>query len=279
MLYNSKRENTGVTMGYKVKLNVFEGPFDLLVYLIESARMNIYDIQVSEITAQYIHYINEMKQMDVSVSSDFMVLAAELIDLKSKMLLPRITSEGEEAINEDPRSELIEKLLEYKRFKNISEMLSEKEENGFRVYEKPQEDISKYIEDPDEFLKLDIHQFVTAFNIFLNKKKKVEEIKQRYERIERQKISAEARIAFIKKMFDEDNKKSLPFGDLVLNKKDKYDVVLSFSSVLEMIKQKRLEAEQQRLFGEIIVKATEYIDNAVVEEKQEVRINDKQTVD
>ena len=78
-------------MGYKVKLQAFEGPFDLLVYLIENARMNIYDIRVSEITAQYLDYIEQMQQMDVTVSSEFMVLAAELIELKSRMLMLRFT--------------------------------------------------------------------------------------------------------------------------------------------------------------------------------------------
>ena len=100
-------------MGYKVKLQAFEGPFDLLVYLIESARMDIYDIRVSEITAQYLEYIGNMQQMDVAVSSEFMVLAAELIELKSRMLLPRQPVEEGGTEPEDPRSELVARLLEY----------------------------------------------------------------------------------------------------------------------------------------------------------------------
>lgn len=117
-------------MAYKVKLNTFEGPFDLLVYLIENARMNIYDIQVSEITAQYIDYIEKMQRLDVNVSSEFMVLAAELIELKSKMLLPRAPVDEDGTVDEDPRSGLVQKLLEYKRFKAISKMLSERETEG-----------------------------------------------------------------------------------------------------------------------------------------------------
>ena len=131
-------------MGYKVKLQAFEGPFDLLVYLIENARMNIYDIRVSEITAQYLDYIEQMQQMDVTVSSEFMVLAAELIELKSRMLLPRSNPETGEVVAEDPRTELVARILEYKTFKTLSGYLAEREEHGFMVREKPQEDISQY---------------------------------------------------------------------------------------------------------------------------------------
>ncbi len=89
----------------------------MLVYLIESARMSIYDIEVSSITAQYLDYIEKMQNLDVSVSSDFIVLAAELIRLKSRMLLPQTDGEGDEVLNEDPRKDLTQKLLEYKKFK------------------------------------------------------------------------------------------------------------------------------------------------------------------
>ena len=103
-------------MRYKVKTNIFEGPFDLLVYLIENARMSIYDIKVSEITAQYIKHIEEMEKMDVLLASEFMVLAATLIDIKSKMLLPKQIDEEESGIGEDPRTELVQKLIVYKKF-------------------------------------------------------------------------------------------------------------------------------------------------------------------
>ena len=158
-------------MSYKVKLDVFEGPFDLLVYLIENAEMSIYDINVSEIVAQYVDYIEKMKEMDIPVATEFMVLAASLIEIKSKMLLPRINSDGDEVTAEDPRTELVQKLLEYKRFKAAAAMLSESEEYMQRIFEKPQEDISEYVNQPDEYLKMDISQVVSAFNLFLSKKK------------------------------------------------------------------------------------------------------------
>ena len=268
-------------MAYKVKLNTFEGPFDLLVYLIENARMNIYDIQVSEITAQYIDYIEKMQRLDVNVSSEFMVLAAELIELKSKMLLPRAPVDEDGAVDEDPRSGLVQKLLEYKRFKAISKMLSERETEGRMIYEKPQEDISEYTDNPDETLLLSMPQFVTAFNAFIERKKKIQQIHQHYRRVERQKVSAEHRKDFIRALFainndraaddptsledsdwDIDTERVVPFDDMVPDKNDHYDVALSFTSVLEMIRQRRVTADQASLFAEIYVKATEHLNDA-----------------
>ena len=97
-------------MSYKVKLPLFEGPFDLLVYLIENARMSIYEIRISEITEQYLAYMREMESMDIALSTEFMVLAATLIDIKSRMILPRNQEGPEDEFPEDPRSELVERI-------------------------------------------------------------------------------------------------------------------------------------------------------------------------
>ncbi|MCI2061278.1 MAG: segregation/condensation protein A [Eubacteriaceae bacterium] len=265
-------------MAYKVKLNAFEGPFDLLVYLIENARMSIYDIRVSEITTQYIEYLNEMQRLDVNIASEFMVLAAELIELKSKMLLPHAPVSEDGTYEDDPRSELVAKLLEYKRFKAISEMLRSREEENRRIYTKPQEDISEFTDSPDEVLTLSMPQFAAAFNLFIEKKKKVQLIQDHYQRIERQKISAEQRAGFIKSLFvlngseAVDTGRVVPFNDLVPDKNDKYDMALSFTAMLEMIKQRRLTAQQASLFAEIFVRATERLN-------KEENDNDQQTLD
>ena len=240
-------------MSYKVKLKTFEGPFDLLVYLIENARVDIYDIAISEITDQYMAYLEEMQKLDVAIGSEFMVLAANLIDIKTKMLLPRLNEEGQEIAEEDPRSQLVEKILEYKRFKQISQMLSEYEEEASHIYEKPKEDISAYLEQPDEYLSLEIGQFVNAFTLFLSKKKRVEEVRRHYVRIERERESTENRMAFIKNLFRIRNTGTVPFSDLVVDKEDKYDVVLAFTSVLEMSKARIVRADQQKMYGEIMV--------------------------
>ena len=126
---------------YKVRINQFEGPFDLLVYLLENARMDIYDIKVAEITEQYISYLKEMESLDVEVASEFIVLAAILIRLKSHMLLPRVTEQGEVALLEDPRTELAGRLAEYVRVKKQAELLSERYEYYSAVHQKPAEDL------------------------------------------------------------------------------------------------------------------------------------------
>lgn len=240
-------------MSYKVKLNTFEGPFDLLVYLIENAQMSIYDIQISEITSQYLEYMEQMKEMDVTLSTDFIVLAAELIEIKSKMLLPRINPDDIYATEEDPRSDLVERLLEYKKFKKAAGILLEQEERMQNIFAKPQEDISQYTDAPDEYLSLDVKQFANAFDLFLKKKQKIEEVRRHYTRIERQKETVEARISHIRNAFRNFGRKTLSFKELIPKKDDPYDVVLTFSSLLEMIKERDVDAEQKTNFGDIEV--------------------------
>ena len=245
-------------MSYRVKLNIFEGPFDLLVYLIEHAEMSIYDIKISEITNQYISYVEELKDSDINLSSEFMVLAAALLEIKSKMLLPRSVSDDPTAdIMEDPRTELVAKLVEYKRFKAISEMLEQRYEDASMQLEKPQEDLAEFMGEPDEYLSLDIDKFRAAFESFLARKKKLEEIKVHHKRSQKQKITTEIRMENIKDFFRMQPDKEADFKELIHDKADMYDVAVTFSSVLEMMKERRLDAQQKYLFGDITVKATE----------------------
>ena len=236
-------------MAYKVKLNVFEGPFDLLVYLIEHARMSIYDIRVSEITTQYLSYIEEIKKQDVSIAQDFMVLAAELIELKSKMLLPGSQEEAEFEDSEDPRKGLVAQLLEYKRFKDMAEFLAEQEEMVSHIHTKPQEDLSVYTNEPDELLKADMNQFVKAFRAFLFRKQKLEEIKKNYERVERQRMSVESRIDQIRKYFI--GRKKATFKELVSRDTGRYNLILTFMSLLELIKQSAIFVKQDERYGDM----------------------------
>ncbi len=243
-------------MSYKVRLQTFEGPFDLLVYLIENAQMNIYDIKISEITGQYLDYLKTMQEMNVTVGTEFMVLAATLIDIKSRMILPRAAQENGENTAEDPRSELVERLLEYKRFKKGAEILAEREAEMSLIYEKPQEDISAYLEEPDEYLSLDIRQFASAFEMFLRKKKREEDVRAHYTRVERQKATIEGRMDYIRQRFCSALSKGLrrlSLRDLIPDKKDRYDVVVTFVSVLQMMRDKYLDAEQTHTYGEIFV--------------------------
>ena len=244
-------------MSYKVKLDVFEGPFDLLVYLIENAEMSIYDIQVAEITAQYLEYVEKMQEANVTVATEFMVLAAALIEIKSKMLLPRTSPIEDGIVEEDPRTELVEKILEYKRFKLAAEVLEKQEDKKMLSFEKPKEDLDKYVNGVDEYLSLDIKQFVSAFNLFLRKKQRVEEVRKHYTRVERQRQSIEMKIESIMNFFKKNPFKKVSFKKLIANTEDRYDVVLTFTSMLQMMRDKIIKVEQQSPFGDMEVEILE----------------------
>ena len=257
-------------MSYRVRTNIFEGPFDLLVYLISRARMSIYDIRISEITAQYIKYIEQMQEADVNLASEFMVLAAQLLEIKSKMLLPRVAVDEEgETVYEDPRAE-------YQKYKAASEMLEQRREYAALSLEKPQEDLTEFTGEPDEYLILDAEKFRAAFEDFLERKRRLEEIRAHHIRTEKQRITTEARIAGIRNFF-----RGLPegqranFNELVQDKESKYDISVTFSSVLEMMKERQLDAEQKRLFGDIEVYATEGLDADEAGEAEEAAAADE----
>lgn len=240
-------------MSYKVRMKMFEGPFDLLVYLIETAEMNIYDIEVSKITKQYFDFMGEMEELDVTVATEFMVLAATLIEIKAKMLLPRMDEEGEIIAGDDPRISLVSKLLEYKRYKKISGLFAAAEDESSRFFEKPQEDISQYKDQPDEYLTMDLEHFIKAFNLFLLKKQKMEEMKKDYQRVEKDRITMNQRIQYIKEVFKASGTSLLLFSQL-LSKKEKYDAAVTFVSILEMVKENDIDTEQDVPFGDIRVR-------------------------
>ena len=242
-------------MAYKVKLDIFEGPFDLLVYLIEHAKMSIYDIRVSEITTQYLQYIAEMKAHDVAVAQEFMVLAAELIELKSRMLLPRSADEETGEEEEDPRADLVARILEYKQYKEMAAFLEEQSDAAAHSRTKPQEDLSAYADDPEELLKTDMNAFVKAFYAFLFRKQRIEEMRRVYERVERQRMSVENRILQIRELFR--GKKKLLFSEMIKEDTSPYNQVITFMSLLELIKQKSVTAEQKKRYGDITVKLIE----------------------
>ncbi len=248
---------------YKVRIDKFEGPFDLLVYLLENARMDIYDIKVSEITEQYISYLKEMDELNIEVDTEFIVLAAVLIRLKSHMLLPRVTDSGEIVLEEDPREELRTRLLEYVRIKKIAEMLDEREEYYMAVHEKPAEDLSEYTDNPDEILHVSDEQMVNAFIMFLTRRKKVEEVSRRYQRVRRRTETIEARIEHMTQQLEEKFSKGkgrVSFTELLPEKPDRIDITLSFMSLLSMIRNQGYDAEQKENFGEITIKRKEAAD-------------------
>jgi segregation and condensation protein A len=239
-------------MPYKVKIDNFEGPFDLLCYLIESAEMNIYDIQVSRITNQYLAYIERLRLQNPALGGEFMVLAANLIELKSKMLLPRAGPAGVGG-EEDPRGELVAKLIEYRKFKAAAAFLTEREERAGLSFEKPAEDPLAYTGETDAYLRMDPVRFARAFRLFLGKKQRVDEMRNLYERTERRRETMETRISFIRALFARKRTDKLRFWELLRTKGDRFETVLTFVALLEMIKNRSIKAKQNGNFAEITV--------------------------
>lgn len=233
----------------------------MLVYLIERAEMSIYDIRISEITAQYLAYIRRLEENDVAVGSEFMVLAATLIDIKSKMLLPRIAEEGAEA--EDPRTDLTKKLLEYVRFKKAAGLLEEQREYAKLKLEKPQEDLQPYTGVPDIYLKMDMESFIAAFRAFIHRKVKGEELMRLQHHIERERVSLESKVSRIAGLLRAAKKRIVRFAELLSSQEnkdaaeEKYDRVVTLIAVLDMAREGRLRAQQEANFAEIEITGTE----------------------
>ena len=248
-------------MSYKVRLREFEGPFDLLVYLIENREMSIYDIRISEITRDYLEYLSTMKEMNINVSSEFLVLAAELLNIKSKMMLPQPVADGPGVVQEDPRNALVERILAYKVCKLQSAMLAEQAKEMENVYEKPQEDISVYLDHPDEYLSLGLADFARAFNDFIFRKQKIEETRRRYTRIERERETMESRMTFIRDTFvralDSGDITEKDFRELIPQGKGRSSTIVSFTSLLQMMRDRYLDASQKENYGDITVRPGE----------------------
>ncbi len=243
-------------MKYKVRLDVFEGPFDLLVYLIERSKMNIYDIQISEITNQYLEYIKEAKEMDIELAQDFMVLAAELIQIKTRMLLPAEKVQvGDEVVVEDPRADLVQRILEYKQFKEMGLFLEQQAEVTSHIHEKPAEDLDAYMGEPEEIIKGSMGEFAQAFMQFILKKQRLEEMHKIYERIERQKMTMENRITQIADILGK--KKTAKFSELIENDNTNFNKVITFMSILELLRERSITAEQKKRYGDITIRKAE----------------------
>ena len=245
-------------MAYRIRLNTFEGPFDLLVYLIERADMSIYDIQVSSITHQYLEHIRAMEENDISVSSEFLVLAATLIDIKSKMLLPRITEDGTEI--EDPRTDLSKKLALYVRFKKAAAVLEDQREYARLKLQKPQEDMLVFTGEPDIYLHMEMESFINAFKNFIHRRAKGEELERIRRNIERERQSFEKKVSFIEKILTAAKKikqKIVKFNDLLSDEPDRADNVLTLACLLDMANEGALKMKQKSCFGEIEIVVSE----------------------
>ncbi|MHB1391781.1 MAG: segregation and condensation protein A [Clostridia bacterium] len=237
-------------MAISVKLQAFEGPLDLLLHLIEKAEVDIYNIPIAEITDQYLQYISVMEIHDLEVSSEFIVMAATLLEIKSKMLLPKLKKEieGGEAI--DPREELIQKLIEYKKYKDASSELKDKMGIYEKVFYKPPEPIEDYINDVTSISNVSLDMLHISFrNILL---KNVSKKSSSYREIYREVVTVDDKIRLINKLLA--SKPSFYFDDLFLSCNNRYEIIVTFLAVLELIKRRSLHIEQEKNFARILIK-------------------------
>lgn len=237
-------------MAINVKLNAFEGPLDLLLHLIEKAEVDIYDIPVAEITDQYLQYISMMEVHDLEFSSEFLVMAATLLEIKSKMLLPKPRKEEDGAEAPDPREELVQKLIEYKKYKEASLELKSKLGVFDRVFYKAPEPIEDYISDVSSISNVSADMLYISFkNILL---RNMSRKSPGFSEIYREAVTVEDKIRLINKLLI--SKPSFYFDDLFLNCRNKYEIIVTFLAVLELLKRRSLMVEQERNFARILIK-------------------------
>lgn len=245
-------------MAISVKLQVFEGPLDLLLHLIDKNKVNIYDIPIATITDQYLEYIAGMDGQDLNVMSEFLVMAATLIDIKSRMLLPpEVNDEGEEV---DPRAELTEKLLEYKMFKYMSYELREREEDAagsfYRKADVPEEvQAWRPPVDVEGLLKgVTLSRLNALFQDLLRRQEdRVDPIRSRFGEIEKDEVDLGETMRFVENCIM--RQKSCTFRSLLSLRKGKMYVVVTFLTMLELIRMGRIGVSQEGTFGEIHITA------------------------
>lgn len=243
-------------MGIPVKLQVFEGPLDLLLHLIDKNKIDIYDIPIVEITNQYMDYIKAMDQEDLNVMSEFLLMAATLLDIKCRMLLPKeVNEEGEE---EDPRQELVEQLLQYKMYKFMAYELRDRQVDGERVlYKHPTipSEVLAYREPVDLDVLLSGLTLSKLNDIFQDVMKrqddKVDQIRSKFGKIEKEEVTLPEKMDYVENYAM--NHRQFSFRQLLQEQKSKMHVIVTFLAVLEMMKVGALQIQQEETFGEIMI--------------------------
>ena len=233
-------------MNLDLKINEFEGPLDLLLHLIKENKMDIFDIKIEKITEQYLEYIKSQESMNLEIDSEYLVLASELLEIKSKYLLPR--EKNEDTLEEiDPREELINRLLEYEAYKEITKTLKEKEQIRMEIYTKSPSNMSSYIEE-DTTVNTDVtlDDLVDAFAKFLERQQKLKPLSTK---ITEKEITVSSRKSDIKAILKKEKK--ISFFKIFPVFSREY-VVATFLAVLEMAKNKELVIIQKDMFDDII---------------------------
>lgn len=243
-------------MAIPVKLEAFEGPLDLLLHLIEKNKIDIYDIPIVEITDQYLEYIKQMEHRDMNIMSEFLVMAATLIDIKCRMLLPKeVNEEGEE---EDPRAELVQKLLEYKMYKYMSLELRDRQVDAARnFYRRP--DIPKEVAayrppiDYEELIgDMTLNRLHEIFKSIIKKQEdKVDPIRSQYGNIEKDEIDMDTKTLYVEAYAREH--KQFGFRKLLEKQTSRMEVIVTFLIILELMKVGKINISQESIDDDIMI--------------------------
>lgn len=241
-------------MGIAVKLQAFEGPLDLLLHLIEKNKVSIYDIPIAEITDQYMAYLHEMKKQDLGVMSEFLLMAATLLDIKSRMLLPKeVNEEGEE---EDPRQELVQQLLEYKMYKYISYELKERRQDAAQVlYHKQDlpEEVKAYKQpvSTEELLAgVTLSRMHRIFvDIIRRQNNRIDPIRSTFGTLQKEEVDMDQMREKVAEYIEQHE--VCNFRELLLGQETKMQVIIAFLIILEMMKEGVITIVQEESFGEI----------------------------
>lgn len=236
---------------YVVTIDNFDGPLDLLLHLIKEQDIDIYDIKIEDITKQYLDYIRHMKELNLEIASEYLVMASELIEMKSKMLLPKKKEKEEDDYEEDPRELLIERLLAYKRYKEVTSEFKDLELTRKMVFTREPDNLNRYVKEDENSEKLGVADLIDAFNNLLKRKELDRPIATK---ITKKELSVTEKVNKIKNILR--NKKKINFED-IFEVSTKEEVIISFLSVLEMVKKDEILLTQEGNFKNIVISLKE----------------------
>lgn len=236
---------------YVVTIDNFDGPLDLLLHLIKEQDIDIYDIKIEDITKQYLDYIRHMKELNLEIASEYLVMASELIEMKSKMLLPKKKEKEDDDYEEDPRELLIERLLAYKRYKEVTSEFKDLELNRKMVFTREPDNLNRYVKEDENSEDLGVANLIDAFNNLLKRKELDRPIATK---ITKKELSVTEKVNKIKNILR--NKKKINFED-IFEVSTKEEVIISFLSVLEMVKKDEILLTQEGNFKNIVISLKE----------------------
>ncbi len=241
---------------YKINIPLYEGPLDLLLDLIKKQEMNIHDIQIAKITSQYLEYLHKLEELNVDVSADFIYMAATLIYIKSKMLLPPDPLASPEDQAADPRADLVQRLVEHEKFKNAAQLLYQKQQVEENVWSKP--DKSLYHDEGTEGeLVVSLVDLVRVFQQVLERRKEVSRIDLQHEEFTVAQMMAQLRAQILAS--DDNTVNLIRFFEACASR---HAMIVAFLAVLEMVKLQAIAMVQEKQFGEIVLRKHKMFDTA-----------------